>query len=60
VRGVSKNILPVQGNIHLYYIPSQTRSQNAPPAVVISEMITEVLAMRDKQYKQEMEERLAQ
>jgi hypothetical protein len=26
VRGVSRNILPMQGNIHLYYIPSQARS----------------------------------
>ena len=26
VRGMSKNILPVRGNIHSYYTPSQARS----------------------------------
>ena len=48
MRGVSKNILPVRGNIHSYYTPSQLRSQNAPPATVISEMIAEALAMRNE------------
>jgi hypothetical protein len=60
VRGVSENILPVWVNIHLYYTSSQARSQNAPPAVAISEMIAKALAVRDEQHKQEMEERLAQ
>ena len=60
VRGVSKNILPVRGNIHSYYTPSQARSQNAPPLAVVSEMIAKALAERDEQHKQEMNERLAQ
>jgi hypothetical protein len=54
VRGVSKNILPVRGYIHSYYTPSQARSQNAPPAVVISEMIEKAFEVKDEQYKQEM------
>ena len=48
VRSVSKNILPAWGSIHSYYIPSQVRSQNAPPSTVISEMIAEALTMRDE------------
>jgi hypothetical protein len=56
VRGVSKNILPVRGNIHSYYTPSQARSQNAPPPAVFSEMIVKTLEVKE----QEMEERLAQ
>ena len=60
VRGVSKNILPVRGNIHSYYTPSQARAQNAPPSAVISEMIAEALIERDEQHKREMDERLAQ
>ena len=59
VHGVSKNILPARGHIHSYYTPSQERSQNAPPSVVISEMIEKALEVKDEQYKQEMEERLA-
>jgi hypothetical protein len=60
VRGVSKNILPVQSNIHLYYTPSQARSKNAPPSVVIFEMIEKVVQVKKGQHKQEMEEHLAQ
>jgi hypothetical protein len=51
VRGVSKNILLVRGNIHLYYTPSQARSQNAPPPAVISEMIEEALQAKNEQHK---------
>ena len=58
--GVSKNILPVRGNIHSYYTPSQARSQNAPHSAVISEMIAKALEVKGEQHKQEMEERLAQ
>jgi hypothetical protein len=60
VRGVSKNILPVRGNIHSYYTPSPARSQNAPPSAVISEMIAEALTVKDEQHKKEMEDHLAQ
>jgi hypothetical protein len=38
VCGMSKNILPMRGNIHTYYTPSQVRSQNAS-LTVIFEMI---------------------
>ena len=57
VRVVSKNILPVRGNIHSYYTPSQARAQNAPPSAILSEMITKALAERNEQHKHE---RLAQ
>jgi hypothetical protein len=60
VRSVSMNILPMQGSIHLYYTPSQARSPNAPPSVVIFEMIEKALQVKKEQHKQEMEERLAQ
>ena len=60
VCGVSKNILPVRGNIHSYYTPSQARSQNAPPSAVVSEMIAKALEEKDELHKQKMEERLAQ
>jgi hypothetical protein len=60
VRGVSKNILPMRGYIHLYYTLSQARSQNAPPSAVISEMIEKALEVKDEQHKLEMEKRLAQ
>jgi hypothetical protein len=51
VRGVSKNILPMRGNIHSYYTLSQARSQNASPSAMISEMIAKALEMKDKQHK---------
>jgi hypothetical protein len=60
VRGVSKNILLVWGYIHSYYTPFQARSQNAPPSVVISEMIEKALEVKEEEHKQEMEKRLAQ
>ena len=59
VCGVSKNILPVRGNIHLYYTPSQAWSQNAPPLVVISKMIERALQAKEEQHKQEIDELLA-
>jgi hypothetical protein len=59
VRGVSENIMPVRGYIHSYYTPSQTRSQNSPPSIMISEMIQKALEVKEEQHKQEMEERLA-
>jgi hypothetical protein len=58
VRGVSKNILPVRGNIHTYYTSSQARSQNVP-TVVISEMIESTLQAKEEQHKQEIEKLLA-
>jgi hypothetical protein len=60
VRGVNKNILLVRGYIHFYYTPSQVRSQNTPPLVVISEIIKKSLEVKEEQHKQEMGERLAQ
>ena len=48
VRGVSKNILLVQGNIHSYYTSFQARAQNAHPLAVLSEMIAKALAERNE------------
>jgi hypothetical protein len=59
VHGVSKNILPVRGNIHSYYTPSQARSQNALPPAIIFKMIERVLQAKEEQHKQEMDELLA-
>jgi hypothetical protein len=56
---VSKNILPVWENIHSYYTPSQTRSQNAPLLAVISKMIEKTLQAKEEQHKQEIDELLA-
>jgi hypothetical protein len=59
VLGVSKNILLVRDNIHLYYTPSQARSKNAPPPAVIFEMIERALQAKEKQHTQEIDELLA-
>jgi hypothetical protein len=56
---VSKNILLVWENIHLYYTPSQARSQNAPLLAVISEMIEKALQAKEEHHKQEIDELLA-
>jgi hypothetical protein len=58
VRGVRNNILPLWGNIHTYYTPSQARSQNTPIAI-ISEMIERALQAKEEHHKQEIEELLA-
>jgi hypothetical protein len=51
VHGVSKNILPVQSNIHSYYTPSQVRSQNGLPPAIIFKMIERILQAKEEQYK---------
>jgi hypothetical protein len=59
VRGISKNILPMRGNIHSYYTPFQARSQNLG-STVVSEMIQSAIQAERKQHKQQIDEMLAQ
>jgi hypothetical protein len=49
VRKMGPNILPVQGIIHSYYTPSQSRSQNTCNSIVsqMAERIRELEAERD-------------
>jgi hypothetical protein len=53
VRGVSKNILPVQGHIHSYYTPRPNATSPPPPAVV-SEMIQFAIELKEQQLREEM------
>jgi hypothetical protein len=54
VRGVSKNILPMRGNIHSYHTPSQARSQNLGSSAM-SEMIKIATKAEMEQHKQQMD-----